>query len=575
MRVRRISLRTMLLVMMVAVTLCTMLLFNAVYGNMTGEVFSQLDLRLINQNLARAKDRLDEVLLGAQDLWDYVQDSVLLRADFAPGGFSAAVEPLLDVEGDLSSILLYKRTGTAVAASDQSEGFLSSQNPQEEAWFQAALAGEGCAFSGARLEHCYRGRYTWVVTLAGPCVYRVPGGYEQGILAVNLRLSALADICDAFSGGEAGTLTLADSAGQTVYSPHAKAQNLRAVSAVYAGVGARSADERQIEISQPLEGGQYVLTCRMAESQLAASRQDMQRRGLLVLGLSLLLALTMAFALSAYVARPFRAMERTMAGAGAGFPGPRLRLAGCQEFAQLSNAYNAMIDQIERLMRETKDNQDQLRQMEIAALEEQINPHFLYNTLACIRGIALSRDVQEIADIAADMAALYRYSIKGGVSARLRDELDIVRRYLEIMNARMDGRFCVRFEVPEALGEASVPKMILQPLVENAILHGLECRESGGELRICAAHFPGDGAFLLHVWDNGLGMEPEAVRAWNEAFNRPVDAEDPEEGLGLLCVHRKVRLHCGEPYGLHLESRRGAYTRASLLLPLRAERGEP
>jgi len=143
------------------------------------------------------------------------------------------------------------------------------------------------------------------------------------------------------------------------------------------------------------------------------------------------------------------------------------------------------------------------------------------------------------------------------------------------MNARMDGRFCVRFEVPEALGEASVPKMILQPLVENAILHGLECRESGGELRICAAHFPGDGAFLLHVWDNGLGMEPEAVRAWNEAFNRPVDAEDPEEGLGLLCVHRKVRLHCGEPYGLHLESRRGAYTRASLLLPLRAERREP
>ena len=72
-----------------------------------------------------------------------MQDSVLLREDFAPGGFSAAVEPLLDVEGDLSSILLYKRMGTAVAASDQSEGFLSSQNPQEEAWFRAALAGEG------------------------------------------------------------------------------------------------------------------------------------------------------------------------------------------------------------------------------------------------------------------------------------------------------------------------------------------------------------------------------------------------------------------------------------------------
>lgn len=79
------------------------------------------------------------MLLGAQDLWDYVQDSVLLREDFAPGGFSAAVEPLLDVEGDLSSILLYKRTGTAVAASDQSEGFLSSKP-----------AGGGLVSGGAR-----------------------------------------------------------------------------------------------------------------------------------------------------------------------------------------------------------------------------------------------------------------------------------------------------------------------------------------------------------------------------------------------------------------------------------------
>ena len=259
-----------------------------------------------------------------------------------------------------------------------------------------------------------------------------------------------------------------------------------------------------------------------------------------------------------------------------------LRVRCGNELATIAQSVNVLLSRLRASQRAQPEQETHVLRaqlsvgrLQLALLQNQINPHFLYNTLACIRGIALSRDVQEIADIAADMAALYRYSIKGGVSARLRDELDIVRRYLEIMNARMDGRFCVRFEVPEALGEASVPKMILQPLVENAILHGLECRESGGELRICAAHFPGDGAFLLHVWDNGLGMEPEAVRAWNEAFNRPVDAEDPEEGLGLLCVHRKVRLHCGEPYGLHLESRRGAYTRASLLLPLRAERGEP
>ena len=568
MRVRRISLRTMLLVMMVAVTLCTMLLFNAVYGNMTGEVFSQLDLRLINQNLARAKDRLDEVLLGAQDLWDYVQDSVLLREDFAPGGFSAAVEPLLDVEGDLSSILLYKRTGTAVAASDQSEGFLSSQNPQEEAWFQAALAGEGCAFSGARLEHCYRGRYTWVVTLAGPCVYRVPGGYEQGVLAVNLRLSALADICDAFSGGEAGTLTLADSAGQTVYSPHAKAQNLRAVSAVYAGVGARSADERQIEISQPLEGGQYVLTCRMAESQLAASRQDMQRRGLLVLGLSLLLALTMAFALSAYVARPFRAMERTMAGAGAGFPGPRLRLAGCKEFAQLSNAYNAMIDQIERLMRETKDNQDQLRQMEIAALEEQINPHFLYNALDSITWLIETQRGADAVQMVGALAKLLRLSInRGGNFHAVRREVEHVESYLLIQRTRYGQRFSSRIHVERAAEDLLCPRLILQPLVENAIKHGIG--DNTGctiEVRI----FLEGESLVMTVRDDGMGILADKLRSVQQAL-RESQPPRPDEisGLALKSVNRRIRLLCGEEWGITIDSEMEEYTCVRIALPVR------
>ena len=568
MRVRRISLRTMLLVMMVAVTLCTMLLFNAVYGNMTGEVFSQLDLRLINQNLARAKDRLDEVLLGAQDLWDYVQDSVLLREDFAPGGFSAAVEPLLDVEGDLSSILLYKRTGTAVAASDQSEGFLSSQNPQEEAWFQAALADEGCAFSGARLEHCYRGRYTWVVTLAGPCVYRVPGGYEQGVLAVNLRLSALADICDAFSGGEAGTFTLADSAGQTVYSPHAKAQNLRAVSAVYAGVGARSADERQIEISQPLEGGQYVLTCRMAESQLAASRQDMQRRGLLVLGLSLLLALTMAFALSAYVARPFRAMERTMAGAGAGFPGPRLRLAGCKEFAQLSNAYNAMIDQIERLMRETKDNQDQLRQMEIAALEEQINPHFLYNALDSITWLIETQRGADAVQMVGALAKLLRLSInRGGNFHAVRREVEHVESYLLIQRTRYGQRFSSRIHVERAAEDLLCPRLILQPLVENAIKHGIG--DNTGctiEVRV----FLEGESLVMTVRDDGMGILPDKLRSVQQAL-RESQPPHPDEisGLALKSVNRRIRLLCGAEWGITIDSETEEYTCVRIALPVR------
>ncbi len=252
-----------------------------------------------------------------------------------------------------------------------------------------------------------------------------------------------------------------------------------------------------------------------------------------------------------------------------------LRVRCGNELATIVQSVNVLLSRLRASQQARAEQETHMLRAQLALLQSQINPHFLYNTLACIRGIALCRNVQEIADIASNMAALYRYSIKGGISARLRDELDIVRRYIEIMNVRMDDRFHVRFDVPETLKAMFVPKMILQPLVENAILHGLECRKSGGELRISAVVLPEDGAFLLHVWDNGLGMEPEAVQAWNETFARPVDTEDAEDGFGLLYVHRKVRFHCGKPYGLHLESQRGTYTRASLLLPLDERNGEP
>ncbi len=215
--------------------------------------------------------------------------------------------------------------------------------------------------------------------------------------------------------------------------------------------------------------------------------------------------------------------------------------------------------------------------LQLALLQSQINPHFLYNTLACIRGRALFRGAPEIADIAANLSALYRYSIKGGESALLREELAVVRRYLAIQDARAEGRFRAQIDVPETLQALAVPKMILQPLVENAIQHGLEGRKGGGELRITAVCFPGDTAFLLRVWDNGGGIAPEKLALLRAALSaNPAAAEKrgEESGHGVLLVHRKVRLCCGEPYGLQLESAPGAYTCAALLLPLRDARAD-
>lgn len=234
----------------------------------------------------------------------------------------------------------------------------------------------------------------------------------------------------------------------------------------------------------------------------------------------------------------------------------------------LQASHKKQVEQESHMLR----SQLSVNQLQLALLQNQINPHFLYNTLACIRGIALANGVRVIADIVTNMATLYRYSIKGGAYVQLKDEIDIVRRYLDIMNLRMDNKFKIEIDVPDILQNKWISKMILQPLVENAIFHGLESKEEGGNLRIYVSYFERDAAFLLHVYDNGMGMDTTTVRRLNALFSKPVDKQDPIEmnakGMGLLNVHRKVRLLQGEPYGLHVESEQGKHSRISVLLPL-------
>lgn len=257
----------------------------------------------------------------------------------------------------------------------------------------------------------------------------------------------------------------------------------------------------------------------------------------------------------------------------------KLNIACPNEFNTIAHSIKVLLEQLLQSHHKQVEQQTHMlrvelsmNQLQLALLQSQINPHFLYNTLACIRGIALENNVRVIAELVTNMATLYRYSIKGGAYVQLSSELEIIQRYLYIMNLRMDNKFRVRMEIPEQLKSCWIAKMILQPLVENAIFHGLECSENGGEIRIYATWFEGDNAFLLNVYDNGEGIEQKTVNRLNELFQQMVGGSDAQQlnakGVGMLNVHRKIRLHHGDAYGLHVESEKGKFTRVCALLPV-------
>ena len=210
------------------------------------------------------------------------------------------------------------------------------------------------------------------------------------------------------------------------------------------------------------------------------------------------------------------------------------------------------------------------------ALQSQITPHFLYNTLDTIRGQALEEEAPATADMLESLSRIFRYSIdqKKGILT-LEDELLNVRDYLKIQQCRYRGRFTVEYDVDEedtALMYAAVPKLTLQPLVENAIKHGLEGYVSGGRIRIRA--YLTKRFLYLQVEDNGVGIDAEKLKAMNRALAAGEDAQPASgktaHGIAVKNVNLRIKMHFGSEYGLTLYSSDHGGTVSEVCLPNRS-----
>lgn len=196
------------------------------------------------------------------------------------------------------------------------------------------------------------------------------------------------------------------------------------------------------------------------------------------------------------------------------------------------------------------------KRAEFAALQSQINPHFLYNTLDCLRGYGYMLNSEEIVSITNSLSAIMRYSIKGSDTVALRDELNIIKHYLSIIHLRFPDRFTFTIDISDELLGVSIPRVILQPVVENAIYHGLESLVDQGRMTIsCVRTEQGD--CRLSVIDNGNGIAPDILQTLREKLNdtsiRNVLNPPAGSSLGLVNIHNRLRNHYGDRYGLEID----------------------
>lgn len=301
-------------------------------------------------------------------------------------------------------------------------------------------------------------------------------------------------------------------------------------------------------------------------SQPRAFTRDMTRMALLIgaaIGaLSLVLCVFAARMLSRSLSRPVQEMTQAMARMQRGEQGVRVTPRTDDELGLLAQGFNRMAQQVEENLRCAVERQRELNETRIRMMQAQLNPHFLYNTLDSMKWMGVTHGVPQVATLAQDLAGILRTSISGEEFVTLEQELELLERYIDIQLIRFEDRFACEIEVDDSLMHLLVPKMVLQPIVENAVIHGVRDMDDG-YIKVYARCE--DGELRLYVQDNGRGMDSEQSGALSFGVS-----SKPGEHLGLYNVDSILRLHFGEAYGLSVRSRPGEGCLVMVRLPVRS-----
>ena len=234
------------------------------------------------------------------------------------------------------------------------------------------------------------------------------------------------------------------------------------------------------------------------------------------------------------------------------------------EIAVLALGFNDMAENMQGLIRKIKEDEGKMRRADLRLLQEQINPHFLYNTLDTIVWLIESNETEQAVDMVVTLSNFFRIVLsKGKEFITIREETEHIQSYLEIQQVRYHDIMEYDIRIDEAIYDYRIPKLTLQPIVENALYHGIKYKRAKGFIHVNGER-DGDKIYLT-VQDDGVGMDEEELVQIREEISRP--CKETEKGFGLANVNERIRMYYGSEYGMSIESEKGRGTIVELVIP--------
>ena len=397
---------------------------------------------------------------------------------------------------------------------------------EEFDWVRKAYEKRGITvISSSHVQNLVDGKYEWVITL-GKALQNKTTRNLEGIFFADLNYSSISELCSGISLGEKGYIYVLDSSGNLIYHPQ---QQL-----LYSGLKTEKIQE--------------VLDCKessfVTDDGKLYSISKSKETGWMVVGVS-------------YTEDLLKNSDKTTA--------LYLLSAMLILFASLGLAYV-----LSYLMEQNVEEQRQKRKSELKALQAQINPHFLYNTLDSIIWMAEWGKNKEVVTMTSSLAKLLRQSISNqNEMVRVEDEVEYTRSYLVIQKMRYKDKLEYDIVVEPKILDFRVAKLILQPLVENAIYHGIKYKEGKG--KVLVEGFLRGSELILRITDNGIGMNEQRLA---QIFEKR-ETDRKRNSVGVLNVHERIRLYYGKEYGLTFESVEGMGTKVEIHIPyMEAKTGE-
>ena len=557
-----------------------LLIVISIYSRLSSQLYDtvkQENVSLVN----RVDSSMEVYLRNIMKLSDTIYYGIVKNANLSEDSIGEKLTLLYNNNKEqVSNIALISKEGEPISVVPAAR-FRKNFKAEDEEWFVNALnKTENIHFTLPHVQKMFEkgdNSYKWVISMSRAVEITVGGSTEQAVLLIEMAYQGLEEVLDEVTLGNGGHIYLMDSKGEIIWHPkfeliasgRVKENNL-----VAAGYDDGSREEifngtRQTVVTKTVGYTGWKLVGVIKGTGISLNMLKTRLFIVFVILLIIFIVILINSYISFRVTNPIRELEKSVKELEEGNLDADIYMGGSYEVQHLGKSVQDMKFRIKGLMQDIVNEHEEKRKSEFDSLQAQINPHFLYNTLDIIVWQIENEKQSEAVHTVTALARFFRLSLgKGKNIVTVKDEIDHVKNYLMIQHMRFKNKFDYEFDIAEDVLELPSLKLMLQPLVENAIYHGMEFMDGDGMIMVKA--WREEDELYLSVADNGLGMTEDKVETI--LTGKSASGNGRGSGIGVKNVNERIKLYFGEAYGLTIDSEPDEGTTVIIHLPAKDEK---